>query len=204
MGHIEVEIWPRWVPPVNRRGRSTILGLDDSVRGFLRETECESDPLSILRHGAQFCLLPLGVEHVRSSQRLCGPPDGNQAIKQPASQRTSQSQIMADVRGEKTRFCRVQASRGRALAQTLCARSGRVPELFPQPESVNMILLLSRTGTLLTLGRESLAWAGTLANSGDPSHHQSADSRQHRGERSAGMLEMSRRVGGAESRCQAQ
>lgn len=39
MGHIDVEIWFRWVPPVNRRGRST-LGLDDSVRGFLRETEC--------------------------------------------------------------------------------------------------------------------------------------------------------------------
>lgn len=68
-------------------------------------------------------------------------------------------------------------------------------------------------------------WAGMLANSGDPrvtrprdsaSRPQTADRRppdrrraeQHRaasrGKRSAGRLEMSRRVGGAESRCQAQ
>lgn len=145
------------------------------------------------------------------SQRLCGPPDGNQAIKPPASQRTSQSSLPNHgtcPRGGKQEIARVQASGGRALAQTLCARRGPLPELLPQPESVNMILLLSRAETLLTLGRESLVLVGTVANSGDPSHQtadsQTADSRQHRGERSAGMLEMSRRVGGAESRCQAQ
>lgn len=84
-----------------------------------------------------------------------------------------------------------------------------------------MILLLSRAETLaLILVREGLIWSGDVGQlwrPEPPDHetqamqdHQAADrrqqDRQHRGgkERSAGMLEMSRRVGGAESRCQAQ
>lgn len=152
---------------------------------------------------------PLGVERVR---RGCAAHQmaTRQSNRQPASEPVKAArQTMAHVRGEENK--RLPAFRplgGRALAQTLCARRGPLPELLPQPESVNMILLLSRAETLLTLGRESLVLVGTVANSGDPSHQtadsQTADSRQHRGERSAGMLEMSRRVGGAESRRQAQ
>lgn len=126
-------------------------------------------------------------------QRLCGPPDGNQAIKQLANQSKQPVKNQGRFpREEETRSCRVQASDGRALAQTLCTRSGPVPELLPQPESVNMISFLSRAETLTGLGPGGFGLAGVMANSGDPSHQttrqaqqtarpQAAASRQHRG-----------------------
>lgn len=177
MGHIVVEIWPRWVTPVNRRGRST-LGLDDSVRGtsgFLRETECEKRPLIYTKTWSPilFACRPGGTR----SQRLCGPPTGNQAIKQPTNQPAKAVNVnQGRFSREETVVCRVQASGGRALAQTLFARSGPVPELLPQPESVNMILLLSRAETL-TCGRQGLGWPGywpTLATRGSPDEERHA------------------------------
>lgn len=148
------------------------------------------------------------AEAVRPTRRQ----PGNQTASQPANQSKQSIRSWQMSERRKTRDCRVQTSRGRALAQTLCARSGPVPELFSQPESVNMILLLSRAETLMTLGRESLVRPGhwpTLATRvtrprRQARRAQTAASRQHRGEKRAGMLEMSRRVGGAESRCQAQ
>lgn len=162
MGHIDVEIWHRWVPPVNRRGRST-LGLDDSVRVSERDRVCENGPLSILRHRAQFFLLLPGWDLVH---RGCAAHQT--AIRQSNGERTGQSSPVQNQGrfskgGDQKRVTAFRPSRGRALAQTLGARSGPVPELLPQPESVNMILLLSRAETLaMTLGREGLIWAGDV------------------------------------------
>lgn len=126
MGHIDVEIWHRWVPPVNRRGRST-LGPDDSVRVSERDSVCENGPLSILRHGAQFFLLSPGWNLVH---RGCAAH--RTAIRQSNGERTGQSSPVKKSRqisegGDQRESYRVQTSRGRALAQTLCARSGPVP-----------------------------------------------------------------------------
>lgn len=217
MGHIDVEIWHRWVPPVNRRGRST-LGLDDSVRVSERDSACENGPLSILRHGAQFFLLSSGWNLVR---RGCAAH--RTAIRQSNGERTRQSSPVKNQgrfpREETRESYRVQTSGGRALAQTLCARSGPVPRAsssarvrehdFALVPGRNLGLDLGPRG--FDLGRGCWPTLATRATRPRDTGHarpqgRNADRRQtaSRGKRSAGMLEMSRRVGGAESRCQAQ
>lgn len=174
----------------SRRGRST-LGPDDSVRGFLRETKCENDPLSILRHGAQICLLPLVGGTRSQSRRGCAAHQTatRQSNSQPASQPASEPvkavyQIMADVREEENkRLPRSDLSWQGASADLVCAQwpcarafsSARVREhdFAPVPGR-----------NLDDLGPREFGQAGTLANSGDQSHQakeagqESADRRQ--------------------------